>query len=102
MEISEKIFMQLIVAATRNLDWQRFGQTLATTNPEVFVATLAEMDGIENDDPWKNEVRDMVEVKSPRLDIIKYIRDNSGMGLAESREWFDENYPDVNLTPNQN
>lgn len=101
IEISQETFMQLITAATRNLDWKRFGETLAINDPNAFIRTLSEMNGIERDDPWKNEVRSMVEDGATRLDIVKYVRDHSAMSLSEVRSWVTENYPQLEVAKSE-
>lgn len=102
IEISEETFMQLISAASRHMDWQRFGQTLAVNDPNAFIRTLSQMNnGIEREEAWETEVRGLVEDGATRLDIVKYVRDHSGLSLPDARLWVTDNYPQLEVAKSE-
>jgi hypothetical protein len=86
MELSKETFSRIIKATAGGVDWEQFGIEVASLNPDLFIKIL---DGMEQG--WKVEANNMHQSGIDRVDIIKYVRNESGMKLKEAMHWVDSN-----------
>jgi hypothetical protein len=86
MELSKDTFAQIIKATASGVDWEQFGVEVATRRPDLFVEILS---GLESE--WKSEAQNMRDNGLDRVDIIKYVRNESRMTMKEAMHWVDNN-----------
>lgn len=92
MELSKETFIRIIHAAAEGIDWEEFGTTVATIDPDFFVKVLEKMNT-----NWVFEARTMFNNGVDRPTVVRYVRDAARMPLKEAKTWVDTNldYPDT-------
>lgn len=87
MEISKEDFARVLRAATLDIDWKEFGITLAGINPTIFM----EVANIVTGKNWQLDAQLRTDEGSSRSEVIRFVKDASGMSLLESKHWVEAN-----------
>lgn len=80
MEISRETFAAVVRAASSDIDWKEFAIRIAEEYPEQFIQTAEDV----MTDSWKPQAREMAS-ESNKVQTIKFIREQTGMGLLEAK-----------------
>jgi len=67
-----------------NLDYKRIVERLAAEHPEIFIELQHEID-------WKVKAKEFCRTHdTQKIQCIKYVRELTGMGLKEAKEWVEK------------
>lgn len=91
IEIDAKTFAGVIRAAAQKIDWEEFGITVATMNPDLFIQIVDTLTGRN----WENQVVNMVDAGKSKVDVVKYVRDTAPMSLGEAKSWVESRFPQL-------
>lgn len=91
MEIDVKTFAGVIRAAANKIDWEEFGITVATMNPELFIQIVNTLTGRN----WESRATVMADAGKSKVDVVKYVRDTAPMSLGEAKAWVESKLPQL-------
>lgn len=86
MDISKETFARIIQATASGVNWERFGVAVAIADPDLFVRVIE-----ETADGWKAEAKIMKATGATKVEVTKYIRNETKMGLKEAIDWVSNN-----------
>lgn len=76
------------ILTTQHVDFDAVGRKLAQEFPIIFTAL------VENGGNWKAKVKCAVnEIGVGRISAVKLVREHTGWGLRESKDWVDAEFP---------
>ena len=93
IEIDAKTFAGVIRAAAQKIDWEEFGITIATTNPDLFIQTVNKLTGSN----WEAQAAHMVDAGKSKVDVVKYVRDTAKTSLLEAKTWVETHFPELDV-----
>ncbi len=80
---SLKYYEQAIDLLSLDQDWKQICVNVAKMNPELFCRAIS---GTKFEKPWQMKVKEMMRAGGTRIDAVKYVRVETGMGLKEALE----------------
>jgi hypothetical protein len=95
IELDTKLFRKLLNAvSSSNINWKDIAFQLAETNPELFLELVNSNITID----WETESNKLFKSGTDRVTIIRYVTENSNMGMKESRDWVDKHLYKTNIS----
>ena len=87
-----KQIIDILSGNTEDIDWKGICINVAKEHPDIFIKCLKKVDDIKRK-TWETEVIELSKKGDNKIECIKRCRTLSGMGLAESKMWVEENCP---------
>lgn len=94
MELTKESFSRIIRATAAGVDWEEFGVAVAASHPQLFISVLESLDV-----GWKTVAVNMGDDGQSYVDVVKYVRNETKMGLKDAKEWVDVNVPSTKEYP---
>ncbi len=80
---SLELYEQVIDLLSVEQDWKKICFNMAKINPKLFYQAIL---GTKFEKPWQMKVKEMMVAGGTRIDAVKYVRNETGMGLKEALE----------------
>ena len=78
-----ELYEQAIDLLSGEQDWKKICFNIAKINPKLFHQAIL---GTKFEKPWQMTVKERMAAGGSRVEAVKYVRNETGMGLKEAVE----------------